>query len=75
MEVGMPLAARCLFISLSVPYQLKPGVEWPILGKWTAAEQKNKFKSYKQNSFNEIKIQNFCFQTLAIAIQNNASVR
>lgn len=33
MNVGMPLAARCFLISLSVPYQLKPLVEWPIRGR------------------------------------------
>lgn len=33
MNVGTPLDARCFLISLSVPYQLKPWVEWPIRGR------------------------------------------
>ena len=34
---GIPLEARCFRMSLSVPYQLKLGVAWPILGKCTLA--------------------------------------
>lgn len=34
-NVGIPLEERCFRISLSVPYQLNPGVSWPIRGKWT----------------------------------------
>ena len=37
MKVGIPLEARCFLMSLSVPYQLKFGVEWPIRGRWTLA--------------------------------------
>lgn len=39
-DVGMPLEARCFRMSLSVPYQLKPLVEWPIRGRWTLAIEK-----------------------------------
>lgn len=37
MNAGMPLEARCFLISLSVPYQLKPLVEWPMRGRCTLA--------------------------------------
>lgn len=37
MKVVMPLDARCFLMSLSVPYQLKPLVEWPIRGRCTLA--------------------------------------
>ena len=33
MKVGIPLAARILLINRSVPYQLKPGVSWPMRGR------------------------------------------
>lgn len=33
MYVGIPLDARYFLISRSVPYQLKLGVECPILGR------------------------------------------
>ena len=33
MYVGIPLEARYFLISRSVPYQLKFGVECPILGR------------------------------------------
>ena len=36
--VGMPFDARCFLISLSVPYQLNPGVSCPIRGRCTLAE-------------------------------------
>ena len=37
MKVGIFLITRCLRINLSVPYQLKCGVECPIRGRWTLA--------------------------------------
>jgi hypothetical protein len=40
--VGMPFDARCFLISLSVPYQLNPGVSCPIRGRCTLAEIRGK---------------------------------
>lgn len=37
MAVGMPRHTKCFLINRSVPYQLKPGVLWPIRGKCTLA--------------------------------------
>ena len=37
MVVGTPWLDRCFLTNLSVPYQLKWGVEWPIRGRWTEA--------------------------------------
>ena len=37
----MPLDAKCFLINLSVPYQLNPGVLYPIRGKCTLAEITN----------------------------------
>ena len=37
MKVSIPADAKCFLISLSVPYQLKFGVECPILGECTEA--------------------------------------
>ena len=39
MEVDTPCDDRCFRINLSVPYQLNPLVEWPILGRWTLAKR------------------------------------
>lgn len=49
MKVGTPREAKCLRISLSVPYQLKPLVAWPIRGRWTLAGNKKQNKQKKIN--------------------------
>ena len=48
MDVSIPLETRSFRTSLSVPYQLKLGVLYPIRGRWTVAKEarKNAFDSW-----------------------------
>ena len=43
----MPFEVNIFLMSLSVPYQLKPGVSWPIRGRCTEAGNVNQIKRYK----------------------------
>lgn len=51
MKVGTPLEARCFLMSRSVPYQLKPLVEWPMRGRCTLAAKHNSDHSVNVPTF------------------------
>ena len=48
MNVVTPDAAKCFLMSLSVPYQLKCGVECPILGRCTDAVSDEQVDTHTQ---------------------------